>query len=131
MPRCPTVWRPIGGEGAPYPAWLTELGSASGAYAIRDASSHKVLYVGSSGGKLYGTVTRHFQQWGRKKQFWREVRGAGHDPGMTYQRGRCEVYVCRSPNGEHREIEADLIKSLRPRDNLVARPGGSDEEAPF
>lgn len=132
MARCPTVWRPIGGESESYPAWLTELRSSSGAYAIRDASSHKVLYVGSSGGALYSTVTRHFQQWGRKKQFWRGMRGAGHDPGMTYQRGRCEVYVCRTPKGDHLDLEADLIKSLRPRDNLVEHPDGGDaDDAPF
>jgi excinuclease UvrABC nuclease subunit len=132
MARCPTsVWRPIGGEGEPYPEWLRALTSASGAYAIRDKSSHNVLYVGSSGGKLYDTITRHFQRWGRKKQFWRGMRGAGHDPGMTYQRGRCEVYVCRMPKGEHLDLEADLIKSLRPRDNLVTRPDGGEDEAPF
>lgn len=130
MARCPTsVWRPIGSDGDTYPAWLRELSSASGAYAIRDASSHKVLYVGSSGAALYGTITRHFQQWGRKKQFWRGMRGAGHDPGMTYQRARCEVYVCRTPKDEHFETEADLIKSLKPRDNLVKHPDG--EDAPF
>jgi hypothetical protein len=132
MGACPSpLWRAVGGEGDSYPSWLRALSLTSGAYAIRDASTHRVLYVGSSGGALYGTITRHFQQWGRKKQFWREMRGAGHDPGLTYQRGRCEVSVCKTPKGDHREAEAELIRTLKPRDNMVARPDGSDEEAPF
>lgn len=132
MAACPTPkWHTIGSDGERYPEWLRDLDTASGAYAIRDKTSHKVLYVGSSASKLYGTITRHFQQWGRKKQFWRGMRGAGHDPGLTYQRGRCEVSVCHTRRGDHLEAEAALIVLLRPRDNLVTRPDGGDGEVPF
>lgn len=129
MTACPSNWRSIGGEDEPYPGWLRALSLATGAYAIRDATSHRVLYVGSSSAALYSTITRHFQQWKRTKKFWRSMRGEGHDPGMTYARGRCEVSVCKTARGEHTEAEAELIEALKPRDNLVEHPDG--EEAPF
>ena len=129
MTTCSHHWREIGGEGDRYPGWLRALALVSGAYAIRDASSHRVLYVGSSGGALYSTITRHFQQWKRAKQWWKGMRGAGHDPGLTYARGRCEVSVCVTRRGDHLEAEAELIRVLKPRDNLALHPDG--EEAPF
>ena len=127
------TYHPLGGDGQPWPAWLRAFGAACGVYVIRDKSSHSVRYVGSSARRLYDTITRHFQTWQRKKTFWRGMRGgAGHDPGMTYTRARCEVAVRLCECGEETEEEAGLIARLRPRDNLVERPDGSElEDAPF
>jgi hypothetical protein len=122
-------WRSVGGEGDPWPAWLRALKSSCGVYAVRDASSGNVLYVGSSRARLYDTVTRHFQQWKRKKNWWKGLHGAGHDPGLVYQRGRCEVGVRTVACGTELDAEADLIARLKPRDNLVENPDG--EDAPF
>lgn len=55
------TYRPVGEPGAPYPEWVRALKGKAGVYVIRDAESHKVLYVGSSAGRLYDTLTRHFQ----------------------------------------------------------------------
>lgn len=124
-------WCEIGHEGEPWPRWLLELKAASGVYAIRSIQTGAVLYVGSSGGRLYGTITRHFQQWKRHKQWWKGQYGAGHDPGLTYQRGRCEVAIRLCSKSERLETEAKLIAQLRPRDNLQEHPDGDLEEAPF
>jgi hypothetical protein len=114
----------IGGDGEKWPAWLRAYERACGAYVIRDKSSKSVLYVGSSTSRLYDTISRHFQQWGRQKRFWKEMRGAHHDPGMTYARGRCEVAVRLVACGKERDEEASLIAKLSPRDNLTENPGG-------
>lgn len=126
------VYHSIGSDGASWPQWVRDLKTASGAYVIREHGSNgRVLYVGSSGGALYDTITRHFQQWKRKKQWWKGLRGAGHDPGLTYSRARCCVAVCLTRKGSHTEKEADLIRRLRPSDNLVEHPDGELEESPF
>ena len=125
------VYREIGGQGEPWPSWVTGLKSASGAYAIRDASTKRVLYVGSSNGKLYDTLTRHFQTWTRQKKFWEKAYAGGkaHDPGVTYPRGRCEVAVRIMHVGDPRALETSWIKKLQPKDNEVLHPDGDD--APF
>jgi murein DD-endopeptidase MepM/ murein hydrolase activator NlpD len=56
------VYRAIGASGERYPAWIRELDGKAGVYVIRDADSHEILYVGSSAGRLYDTLTRHFQR---------------------------------------------------------------------
>jgi hypothetical protein len=125
-------FRPVGASGEEYPAWLRALRGARGAYVIRNASTKKILYVGSSKGSLYATITRHFQEWRRKKKWWSEQYGRGHDPGMTYKRGDSEVAVQELPaGGDHLVLEATLIHRLRPRDNLVERPDGNEEVVPF
>jgi hypothetical protein len=124
------VYHDMGGDNARWPAWMTAFKRSSGAYVIRDKRSHRVLYVGSSHARLYDTVTRHFQQWKRKKNWWKGMHGAHHDPGMVYQRGHCEVAIRLTSSGESRDEEARLIHKLSPRDNLVQNPEG-DEEIPF
>jgi hypothetical protein len=123
-------YRSLGSEGTEYPDWLTQLKKASGVYVIRDIPTDRVLYVGSSAGQLYGTITRHFQQWKRDKKWWSGAYGAGHDPGMTYRRGRVTVAVKITARGAHLAEEGRLIERLSPRDNLVEHPDGS-EDAPF
>jgi hypothetical protein len=54
------AWRAVGASGA-YPQWVRDLKHKSGVYLIRDADTRELLYVGSSSGRLYDTLTRHFQ----------------------------------------------------------------------
>ena len=124
-----SAYRALGGEGGAWPDWLRATRSACGVYVIKQAG--KVVYVGSSRKRLYDTVTRHFQRWARNKKWWSGAYGAGHDPGMTYQRARCTVAIRLVACGDETEVEAQLIERLRPRDNLVERPDGSEEEIPF
>lgn len=123
------VYRPVGDRGEPYPEWLRRARGSSGVYVIRERGG-PVLYVGqSSAGKVYETLTRHFQQWRRYKGFWRGQFAEGHDPGLTYDRGSVDVAVkVMSPNDALDE-EARLIRRLKPRDNLVGQP--ELEDAPF
>ena len=58
------VYRPIGDSGEPYPAWVRELRGKSGAYVIKAVGlfGSTIVYVGESHtGRLYETMTRHFQ----------------------------------------------------------------------
>ncbi len=88
------AYRSVGGRGEPYPEWLRALRGRSGVYVIRDCDLRQVLYVGEShSGRLYETLTRHFQDWRRWKGFWRGQYGEGHDPGLTYPCSRSEVAV--------------------------------------
>src|SRR6185436_14527736 len=87
-------YRSIGERGEPYPDWVRALDGKAGVYVIREldaAGSPEVVYVGSSTGRLYDTLTRHFQAWRRWKGFWKGQYGEGHDPGLTYDRNRVEV----------------------------------------
>ena len=131
MKRAPLQYRSIGGEHDPWPAWLLALKHACGVYVIRDSSTGSTLYVGSSKARLYHTVTRHFQQWKRHKQWWKGQYGAGHDPGLTYRRGRCVVAVRLTTCDERLAEEARLISRLQPRDNLTEHPDGDLAPAPF
>jgi len=57
------VYRPVGERGEDYPEWLRNLRGSSGVYVIRDARTSEVLYVGEShSGRVYETLTRHFQE---------------------------------------------------------------------
>src|SRR5262245_12003108 len=68
------IYRPVGATGERYPAWIDELRGKSGVYVIREIQrdgSSEVVYVGEShSGRLYETLTRHFQAWRRRKRFW-------------------------------------------------------------
>ncbi len=56
-----SAYRPVGDRGEPYPDWIRALKDEAGVYVIRDAESREILYVGSSSGRLYDTLTRHLQ----------------------------------------------------------------------
>ncbi|MFN0246126.1 MAG: peptidoglycan DD-metalloendopeptidase family protein [Kofleriaceae bacterium] len=125
-------YRLIGERGEAYPQWIRDLKDRAGVYIIRDADSHETLYVGSSTGQLYDTLTRHFQIWRRWKGFWKGQFAEGHDPGLTYDRGSVEVAVRLTRPDRALDEEARLIQRLRPRDNLLGQPADvAEEEVPF
>jgi hypothetical protein len=128
------TYRPIGTSGEPYPEWVRDLRGKSGVYVIReisDGADPEIVYVGQSQtDNLYETLTRHFQTWRRFKGFWRGQFGSGHDPGMTYRRDRVDVAVRVTSAGEAIDEEARLIRTLRPRDNIIGQPPDLDE-VPF
>ena len=90
-------------------------------------ASRELVYVGSSAGRLYDTLTRHFQQWRRWKGFWKGQYGEGHDPGLTYKRDRVEVAIRVTPSSKALDEELRLISRLRPRDNVIGQPTEVDE----
>lgn len=102
MPRL-SRWRPVGRAGEPYPQWVRDLEDASGAYAIRSATTGEVWYVGESHtGNLKRTLT---------------------------PRHAVEVAVSVTSD-EDATIEQDrLIDRLLPRDNIYLV--GPDAEPPF
>lgn len=121
------AYRAVGETGERYPAFVTATRNTSGVYVIRDRASHEVLYIGESHtGRLYGTLTRHFQQWGRVKGFWAAMYNANdsHDPGITYERSAVEVAIVVVGASRAMELEARMIAKLSPRDNAL-------EPAPF
>jgi hypothetical protein len=116
------VYRPVGERGEPYPDWLRALRGESGVYVIRERGT--VVYVGESHtGRIYETLTRHFQTWRRWKRWWDGQYGEGHDPGLTYDRASVEVAVRVTEHGDPAiDEEAALIRELAPRDNLNGQP---------
>jgi len=120
IPRA--VWFRLGGNGEPYPDVVRDLEGASGAYVIRSAAAgRRVLYVGESHtGRLRKTLTRHFQGWKRSsgRTFWERMYGRGNDPGTTYERSRVEVAVYTTHASAALDLELELIRRFRPRDNL-------------
>jgi hypothetical protein len=125
------TYRPVGGPGGPYPEWVRALKGEAGVYSIRDAKSHECLYVGSSTGRLYDTLTRHFQTWRRYKGFWRGQYAEGADPGLTYPRASVEAAVRLTHPNDALIEEMQLIAKLRPRDNQIGQPVMTDESIPF
>ena len=121
--------RPVGARGEPYPPWLAALRGASGCYVIRDRATRAVLYVGEShSGRLYRTITRHFQAWARLKRHWIGLLGAQqHDPGTNYQRDAVTVQVVTTSPAAAVGLQGRLIRALRPRDNIV----GAAADVPF
>jgi hypothetical protein len=70
----------------------------------------------------------HFH-WRRWKGFWSGQYAEGHDPGLTYPRGACEVAIRVTSAADALDEEARLIRRLRPRDNVIGQP--SLEDVPF
>jgi hypothetical protein len=130
--RAMSAYRPLGERGEPYPEWVRALKGKAGVYIIRDADSRECLYVGSSAGRLYDTLTRHFQTWRRFKGFWRGQYAEGADPGLTYPRADVEVAVRLTSPGAALDEEMRTIARLRPRDNQIGQPEvATDETVPF
>lgn len=121
-------YRAVGDSGERYPDWVRDLRGASGVYVIRKQNG-PIVYVGSSIGRLYETLTRHFQAWRRYKGYWRGQFAEGHDPGLTYKRGSVEVAIKRTSPGDAHDEERRMIRRLQPRDNVLGQP--ELEDAPF
>jgi len=122
------AWRGIGKKGEPWPAWVQALTGRSGCYAVREGA--RCVYVGEShSGKLYGTLTRHFQAWTRNKPrgLWAQLFGSGTDPGRRYDRDSCTVRVMVTTPAKALEKQTEWIARLNPRDNEV----GADTWTPF
>ena len=126
-----SAYRPVGDRGEAYPPWLRALKGQAGVYVIRDVDTHEILYVGSSAGRLYDTLTRHLQVWRRWKGFWKGQYGEGADPGLTYPRSAVEVAVRLTSPSDALDEEMRLIARLRPRDNQIGQPEAVDEHVPF
>lgn len=124
-------YRLVGERGDGYPEWVRALKGKAGVYIIRDADTHECLYVGSSAGRLYDTLTRHFQTWRRWKGFWKGQYGEGADPGLTYPRADVEVAVRLTSPGDALDEEMRTIARLRPRDNQIGQPDAATDEVPF
>jgi hypothetical protein len=128
------IYRSVGDVGA-YPDWLRALKGSSGAYVIRELrwlSSPEIVYVGESHtGRLFQTITRHFQQWRRDKAWWTLQFGRAHDPGVTYPRGNVEVAVRVTAASRAIDTQAALMRRLMPRDNVIGWPADAVEEVPF
>lgn len=110
---------PLGDTPGTWAKWLRELREASGVYVIRTRRSKLVLYVGESHtGRLYDTITRHFQDW-----------SSGQDR-IEYDRHRVEIGVFVMPKSRAYDHQVELIKRLRPRDNVVhaAEPPRNPDE---
>lgn len=121
------IYRPVGLRGEPYPDWLRGLKGKSGAYVIREEG--RPVYIGESHtGRLYETLTRHFQTWRRQKGFWKGY-VEGHDPGLTYDRDGVDVAVRVTSANDAIDEELRLIGRLHPRDNLLGQP--EEEDVPF
>lgn len=127
-------YRPVGGSGEPYPDWVRALDGKSGVYILReiqDDGTTETVYVGESHtGRLYQTLTRHFQTWRRAKKFWsgQYTGSQSHDPGLTYKRERIMAAVRVLPAAQALEEESRLIVRLRPRDNLLGQPVDDDQD---
>jgi hypothetical protein len=134
MPELELEFSSVGSTGD-YPAWIRELRGHSGAYVIvemsRDRGVATVVYVGEShANRLYQTLTRHWQQWRRRKKWWVGQYGRIDAPGTTYVRARSLAAAVLTPPELAIATQNLLIEQLRPRDNVV---GQIDElePAPF
>lgn len=79
------VWRPLKVEGRWNPVLRRQATNASGAYAVRDAKTHQVLYVGeSSTGALWKTFQRHFQDWSSLPEHYYDRRGRKRQRGEEF-----------------------------------------------
>lgn len=95
--------------GAQYPAWVRALKGKSGVYVIRSSSTSKTLYVGESHtGRLYETLTRHFQAW------------SGRTAGPTFGRGSVRVAVKVTIPSKAVAEQNRLICELQPSENTLS-----------
>ena len=117
MPRA-LEWAPIGARGS-FAPWVHGLKGRSGVYLIR-SDAGELLYVGESHtGRLYETITRHFQSW------------SGPTAGFTYDRGRTEVSIVLCPPAEAVDLQFEMIAEYQPRDNEVGKGLPALEDVPF
>lgn len=134
------VWQKVwDAEDQRYAEWVRDLVGESGIYVIRSSQTGAIKYVGEShSGKLYQTLTRHFQQWNDRH----EVNAmGGRRGGPVYDRSRVDVAAVLCAPGEAVTLQYALIQELGPVDNIVTGDAGldvsdgadedGDEEIPF
>lgn len=106
-------FRGIGRAGELYPPWVRALKGKSGTYVIRVHGwvASEIAYVGESHtGRLYETLTRHFQRW------------SGPTSGPTFARQDCDVAVVVTRPERAVARQNALIARHRPQHNTVANP---------
>lgn len=108
-------------ESGRFAAWLRALRGVSGVYLIRSKgglwSTPELVYIGESHtGRLYQTITRHFQGW---------------EGRLTYGAHGMKVAVrtVRDP-ARAIDLQYSLIRKLKPRDNVIEGTTIT-EEVPF
>ena len=102
---------PAGEKPGTFAQWLRDLRNQSGCYVIRSKEIGEVFYVGESHtGRLYSTITRHFQEW-RDCQEGRTC--------YTYSRHHVEVAIRLTPPSAAIGAQNKLINRLNPRDNSL------------
>lgn len=90
---------------------------ASGVYAIAEARSRRVLYVGESHtGRLFDTITRHFRSWRIDPSKDAQGRRRG---GTTYDRRDVLVAFVVTEDDVAQAAQYAEISRLGPRDNQV------------
>lgn len=121
-PELPRLRYKAVGRAQRFPQWIRRLRRRNGAYVIRRIGG-EVLYVGEShSGRLYETLTRHFQQW--SDEF--------NTAGPTYDRGDVEVAIRITRAAAAVDTQNDLIRRLAPRDNVLGVPHDESADAvPF
>jgi hypothetical protein len=98
------------GEYGAYPDWIRSLKGRNGVYFIRETSSGAIVYIGEShSGRLYQTLTRHFQRWSNKY----------NTAGATYSRDEVDVAVILVPQSHAAYLQNELICQFSPRDNRL------------
>ena len=105
-----STYRNIGAPGQPWPLWCRNLRGKSGVYCIKDNDDGAVLYVGESHtGRLYQTLTRHFQKWSNAHQ----------TAGKGYHRQHCTVAVKTTRPGQAVDEQNRQIERINPIDNDI------------
>jgi hypothetical protein len=98
------------GEHGAYPEWIRSLKASNGVYLIRTRRAREIVYIGESHtGRLYATLTRHFQRWSNKYK----------TAGATYDRDDIEVAVILVPQSHAAHLQNELICQFSPRDNRL------------
>jgi hypothetical protein len=126
-------FRKVGdGYKAPYPRWLRDLKGKSGVYVIRKEGGFgdgEILYIGESHtDRLYKTITRHFQSWGRTVNLYHPW---GRFKGHEYDRGSVSVAVVPTSKRRAVELQYELIRKHNPRDNDVDGDGIAEDDGGF
>lgn len=121
-PSAAAQWQPLRVGGRWNPVLLAGMDQQSGAYAVRDAKTKKVLYVGESHtGRMWRTLLRHFQdptgKFARRGEWTRaSADGLEARAWFTTEAGA----ECK---------EADLIASLKPLHNRTDGKCAADDFA--
>lgn len=109
--------RPTHAGGRRYAPWLDDLTDKSGVYAIIDAGTRAVLYIGEShSGQLRDTITRHFRRWRIDPSTDATGRRRG---GTTYDRQAVMVAHIVTPADKAIDAQYREIERLKPRDNTA------------